>query len=84
MSQPSDTSPEVRRLQIEVYRRMSPARKWELMGELFHTAKVLHAAGVRARNPAATDQEIHDGWMALSLGRAAWEAIKEALRVPKP
>jgi hypothetical protein len=78
MSQLNDTSPEAERVLIEAARKMSVARKWRQMGEIYHTARVLHAAGVRLRNPAASDQDIHDAWMAATLGPSLSEMVKEA------
>jgi hypothetical protein len=64
----SDTSPEAERVLIDIYRRMPFARKWKIIGETFRTARVLHAAGVRLRNPAATDGDIRDDWLRKRLG----------------
>ena|SRR5437763_1626973 len=68
MARPNDTSPEAEQVLREAYRRMPFARKWRLMGEMYHTAKVLHAAGFRQRNPGATDEAIHEAWMVAMLG----------------
>ena len=43
----NDTSPEAEQVLSDIYRKMPFARKWLLMGEIFQTAKTLHAAGVR-------------------------------------
>ncbi len=64
----TDTSPEAERVLIDIYRRMPFARKWKIIGDTFRTARVLHAVGVRLRNPAATDREIQDEWLAKRLG----------------
>jgi hypothetical protein len=55
---------------IDAYRRMPFERKWRLLGNLFHTARVLHAAGMRLRNPAVTDEEIRTAWVVQTLGAA--------------
>jgi hypothetical protein len=83
MARPNDTSPEAEQVLREVYRRMPFAHKLRLMGEMYHTAKLLHAAGFRQRNPGATDEAIHDDWMVRMLGEALAREVKEARRGPK-
>lgn len=68
MAGPSDTSPEAERVLIEVSRRMPPARKWRLLGEIYRDARALHAAGMRYRNPAITPREITQAWVRTTLG----------------
>ena len=68
MKPPSDTSPEAGRVLLGVYRGMSPARKWALLGDLYRTGRQLHAAGVRSRDPGATSAEIRDRWIATHVG----------------
>jgi hypothetical protein len=72
MSHLSDTSPEVERMLAEIFRNMPVAEKWRQLGDAYRTAKVLHAAGVRARNPNATIEEIHEAWLAATLGESTW------------
>jgi hypothetical protein len=62
-----DTSPEARSVLDNVYRRMSPARKWFLLGDLYRMGRNLHAAGVRLRDPDASDFAIRDDWIATHL-----------------
>jgi hypothetical protein len=64
----TDTSPEAERVLIDVYRRMPVGQKWLMLGKSFQTAKMLHAAGVRFRNPQAASQEIHSKWLELHFG----------------
>jgi hypothetical protein len=85
----SDTSPEAKRVLVEVYRRMSPARKWQLMGETFRTAKTLHAAGYRRDHPDASPDELRSAWLAAvfkqngssPLRGPTMDSIDENLRV---
>jgi hypothetical protein len=63
----SDTSPEAQRVLIEVYRQMPAARKWQLMGETFHTGKTLHAAGYKHDHPDASPDELQSAWLATTL-----------------
>jgi hypothetical protein len=64
----TDTSPEAERVLTEVYRRMSPGQKWLRLGEMYREARLLHAAGLRLRNPAVTARDIVEDWMAVQFG----------------
>lgn len=68
MSKPTDTSPEADRVLTTVYREMPIGKKWLLVGEDYRCARILHAAGVRQRNPAATSSDIQQAWLTASLG----------------
>jgi hypothetical protein len=65
----SDTHPEAEQVLREAYRKMPFATKWRQMEVLYHTARRLHAAGVRYRNPSATPEMIEDEWRIATLGR---------------
>jgi hypothetical protein len=73
----SDTSPEAGRVLTGVYRAMSPARKWALLGDLYRTGRRLHAAGVRLRDPSATTAEIRKAWIAAEVGQFPRPEIEE-------
>src|SRR3954447_20474568 len=77
MTRLSDTSAEAERVLTAVYRRMSPGEKWLRLGQTYQDARILHAAGVRLRNPAATPREIHDAWLRVQLGVNVPAAICE-------
>src|SRR5690349_5962849 len=68
MKRLTDTSPEVERILAGVYRAMSPARKWKLLGDAQRLARRLHKTGVRLRNPQATDEDIHRDWLIATVG----------------
>jgi hypothetical protein len=68
MAKRSDTSPEAARILMDVYRKMSPGKKWLLLGETYTDAKALHAVGVRLRSPGATLRDIHVDWLRVQLG----------------
>jgi hypothetical protein len=76
----TDTSPDAERVLRETLRQMPFERKWQQMGTIYQTAKALHAAGVRHRNPAATDEEIKESWRLAALGQELAEKINEVLR----
>ncbi len=64
----TDTTAEAEGILTEIYRRMSPGKKWLLAGEAYRTARVLHAAGVRLRNPEATPRQVLEDWIHRVLG----------------
>jgi hypothetical protein len=51
-------------------------RKWRQMGALYRTARLLHAAGVRSRAPAASPGEVRQSWMAAALDEPLRKAIE--------
>jgi hypothetical protein len=62
-----DQPRERERALTELYRKLSPADKWLLVGEFYKTAREVHAQIVRHRNPSATEKDIVDDWMELTL-----------------
>jgi hypothetical protein len=75
----TDTSPEAERVLAEVYRRLTPGQKWLRLGQMYREARLLHAAGVRLRNPTATPRQIVADWMALQFGFNLPEACGEVI-----
>lgn len=81
----SDTPPEVERLLAEAYRRMPAGRKGQLVAAANRTARQLHAAGHRLRNPAATIASTNREWAALTLGPGPWlDRMEYAAMPPAP
>jgi hypothetical protein len=56
-TQSPDTHPEIERIQIEGYRRMTPAQKLERVWGLDATVRALQMAEIRSRHPDADDRE---------------------------
>jgi hypothetical protein len=83
MGQLSDTAPEAERILIEIYRKMPSARKWQIQEDIFRTARTFHAAGVRRRNPSASERDIRASWAALTVGDAFPQAA-EYLSMDQP
>jgi hypothetical protein len=73
----NDTSRDVDQMQVEIYRAMSPSRKWELLDGLYRLARQLHAAGVRMRNPRATEDEILSEWFRATLDEALFNEVQQ-------
>ncbi|MFL5341443.1 MAG: hypothetical protein ACJ8F7_14960 [Gemmataceae bacterium] len=63
-----DTTPEARRVLIDGFRRMSVARRCEIMEDSYRTARILHEMGYRQRHPNATCESVRADWAALTLG----------------
>ncbi len=75
----NDTHPEAEQVLREAYRKMTFDAKLRQMGTLYHTARLLHAAGVRYRNPEATEEMIDEDWRILALGAELAQEVKEAM-----
>ena len=69
-TQAADTSPEAERVQIEIWRRMTPAEKFAVFAALQRDVELLAEAGIRRRHPDATDREVFLRRVALNLDRA--------------
>jgi hypothetical protein len=66
-SRPLDTSPEVERIQNEIFRKMAPARRLQLAIELTQTSRKLLAAGVRHRHPEYNDEQVRLAAIRLTI-----------------
>lgn len=69
----TDTSPDARRVQIDIYRLMTPARKFELIAEAYEFGKSLAMAGIRLRYPDATEEQVREIWARQHLGDELYE-----------
>jgi hypothetical protein len=69
----SDTPPEVLRVQYEIYRRMSPARKFQLVFDTYEMGRQLAMAGLRMRHPGATKEQLYRLWARQHLGQELFE-----------
>jgi hypothetical protein len=58
MSSLLDTPEHVLRLQIEMWRRMSPEEKLQLVSGLTRASSELCLAGIRLRNPGASERDV--------------------------
>jgi hypothetical protein len=74
-TRPLDTSEEADRIQIEIYRAMSPARRFEIAGELNEMCRDLQRTGIRQRHPEYTDREVHIARSRLILGEKLFAMI---------
>ena len=74
-SSKSDTTPEARRVQYDLYRKMSPARKFQLLFDTYEMGRQLAMAGLRMRHPDATGEELWRLWARQHLGRELFEKV---------
>jgi hypothetical protein len=68
-----DTTPQARNVQHELYRQMSPAEKLKLVFETYQTGKQLAMAGIKMRNPHASDEEVWHLWARQNLGTESYD-----------
>ena len=68
MDIPLDTTPEVHARQREIYLRMGGAARVAIAFELTEMVRNTAMAGIRARHPAYSDDEVRFAWARLMLG----------------
>lgn len=73
-----DTTPEARRVMVEVFRRMPTADKWRRLQQLYRAGRVLHEAGFKQRSPNATAQEVVNDWMELTIDPNVLHEMRES------
>ena len=71
----SDTSPEARRVQYDLYRRMPLGRRLELAFDMYDTGRLLAIAGLRMRHPDANEEELQRLWARQHLGPELFERV---------
>lgn len=55
---PRDTTPEAMRVQLDVWRRMTPERRSLMAAQLCEDVRQNAMAGIRARNPQFSEEEV--------------------------
>jgi len=63
-----DTDADAERVQMEIYRRMQPWKKIQLVEEANRMSRALAMAGLRSRFPDASPEEIRRRFFGLWLG----------------
>jgi hypothetical protein len=71
----SDTDPATHRIQIGLMRRAPGWRKLQLADELHHTLRMLALAGLRARHPRASQEELRRHLAGVLLGAELAERV---------
>jgi hypothetical protein len=76
---PKDTSLESHEAQLQAYRRLGPAGRARLAAELSAKTRELTRAGIRARHPEYTDEQVENALRRILLGdelfHRAWPAL---------
>ncbi len=67
-----DTDIAARQAQTRVYQRMSPAQRVELASTMSESARTITEAGIRARNPELSDDQIHCRLLQILLGESLY------------
>jgi hypothetical protein len=82
---PPDTSEQAGRLQIELWRRMSPGQKLQLASGLTRASRAFCLAGIRRRHPEASEKEVMLRFALITLGPELTEkAYPEAVALLGP
>jgi len=71
----SDTSAEARRVMRDLYRRMGPATKVELVFDACRTGQLLSMAGIRMQYPSAGEDEVWHMWARRHLGEELYNKV---------
>ena len=75
-----DTSPEARRILIEILRRKSPAEKLAMVDDAFATARELTMTGLHLRHPGASSSELEVLYLEHLLGPERARRVLAATR----
>ena len=76
----NDTDPKAEAVQMEILRRMSPARKLQLVMSLNDTCRQMALAGLRMRNPEASEEELAQKLSEQILGKELAEKVNRRRR----
>lgn len=71
----ADTPKEILEIQYALYRKMSPAKKIELIFDAYRTGQLLSMAGIRMQYPSANDDEVWHIWAKRHLGEGLYNKV---------
>jgi hypothetical protein len=71
----TDTPKEILEIQYDLYRRMSPAKKFELVCDAYRFGQLLAMAGIRMRFPNAGEKEVKQIWAKEHLGEKLYNEV---------
>jgi len=75
-TQSSDTSPEAEQVQIELIRKMSPAKKFNLVRSMTRTMIQASRANIRALHPDANESEQRLLFIELYYGKELAQRVR--------
>jgi len=71
----TDTAPEATKVMNDLYRKMSPAKKIELIFDAYRTGQLLSMAGIRMQFPSAGENEVWHIWAKRHLGEELYNKV---------
>jgi hypothetical protein len=71
----NDTSEEARQVVDSIYRTMTPGEKFIRVFDAYNTGKLLAMAGIRMRNPDATEEQVWWLWAKQHLGEKLFNEV---------
>jgi len=71
----NDTSAEARQVMYDLYRRMRPATKIELVFDACRTGQLLSMAGIRMQYPSADEDQVWHIWARRHLGEELYNKV---------
>ena len=78
MTRPNDTSHAADRRQLEAFRVMTPATRLRLADVMSTEIRALARAGIRARHPEYSTEEVEAAFAEVMLGRAMASAVRRS------
>ena len=75
-----DTSPEARRILIEIFRRKSPAEKLAMVDDAFESAREFTMTGLRLRHAEASPSDLEVLYLEHLLGPEPARRVLAAVR----
>ena len=71
----TDTTPEAMKVMNDLYRKMTAARKIEMVFDACRTGQLLSMAGIRMQHPHASEEEVWHIWAKRHLGEELYGKV---------
>jgi len=71
----TDTPREILEIQYDLYRKMSPAKKFRIVCDAYRTGQRLAMAGIRMRFPNTSEKEVKQIWAKEHLGEELYYKV---------
>ncbi len=71
----SDTPQDILEIQYDIYRKMSMAKKVELIFDAYSTGRALSMAGIRMQYPDADEKQVWHIWAKRHLGEKLYNEV---------
>jgi hypothetical protein len=83
LTQSSDTSPEIERVQVELLRKASPAKRFALMASWSQFIVEVAKQGIRRDYPEASEEEVALMLLARQHGQELADKVRAYLKLRK-